>query len=107
VFGALLRTIDVDVVDLVGFERPPYLAGARIDRLWAFAPPTGAALSVTLLSHGRTACVALACDRAAVDDPDLMAACLEHGFDEVAALGRPPRRRRRRSPAAAASGGAG
>nr|MBO2501654.1 DUF1298 domain-containing protein [Thermoanaerobacterales bacterium] len=104
VFGDLLRSIDVDVVDLVGLARPPYLAGARVDRLWAFAPPTGAALSVTLLSHGRTACIALACDRAAVDDPDLMAACLEQGFDEVVAVGRP--RRRRAGPAAARTGGA-
>lgn len=86
-FGRLLRAIDVDVVDVPGLDRPAYVGGARIDRMWAFAPPTGAALSVTLVSHGGTACVGLSCDRLAVTDPPLMAECLEAALDEVAALG--------------------
>ena len=85
-FGRLLRTIDADVTDLRGLDRPVFLAGARIDRMWAFAPPTGAAFSVTLLSHGDTACVAVACDRAAVTDTNLLIDCLEAGFDEVVAV---------------------
>ena len=87
-FGDMLRTIDVDVVDVPGLDRAAFIGGARIDLLWAFAPPTGAALSITLVSHGGTGCVAVACDRAAVADPPLLARCLDDALDEVLALGR-------------------
>jgi WS/DGAT/MGAT family acyltransferase len=97
-FGDMLRSIDVDVVDVPGLDRPAFLGGARIDRLWAFAPPTGAALSVTLLSHAGTCCVGLACDRLAVTDPELMDACLAAALDEVVALGRPHATAARRRP---------
>jgi WS/DGAT/MGAT family acyltransferase len=90
VFGGMLRTIDVDVVDLQGLTGRAYLGGARLDRLWAFAPPTGAAFSVTLLSHGDAGCVAVACDRAAVQQPDLLTGCIEAGLDDVLTLARPP-----------------
>jgi WS/DGAT/MGAT family acyltransferase len=89
-FGGMLRSIDVDVANVVGLDRRAYLAGARIDRLWAFAPPTGAALSVTLVSHRRTCCIGLACDRRAVADPELLHECLDDALTEVVALGRAP-----------------
>jgi hypothetical protein len=85
-FAGMLRSIDVDAVDVPGMTKPAYLAGARVDRLWAFAPPTGAALSVTLVSHLDTACVGIACDLAAVQDAELMTTCMERGFDEVLAI---------------------
>jgi diacylglycerol O-acyltransferase len=97
-FGDMLRSIDVDVVDVPGLDRLAYLGGARLDRLWAFAPPTGAALSITLVSHGATACVGLACDRLAVTDPELMARCLDRALDELIALGRPRSTAARRPP---------
>lgn len=86
VFGGMLRNVDADVVDVPGLRTRHHLAGAAVERLWAFAPPTGAALSVTLLSHETRACIALACDRAAVDDPGRLAAALERSVDEVRAL---------------------
>jgi WS/DGAT/MGAT family acyltransferase len=89
VFRGMLRSIDADVVDLAGLTRPAYVGGARIERMWAFAPPTGAAFSVTLLSHLETCCVAVATDPAAVSQPELLAGCLETAFDEVLALARP------------------
>ncbi|HEX6419329.1 MAG TPA: wax ester/triacylglycerol synthase domain-containing protein [Acidimicrobiales bacterium] len=100
-FGEMLRSIDVDVVDVPGLDRRAFLGGARIDRLWAFAPPTGAALSITLLSHEGVCCLGLACDRLAVTDPELLSACLGDAVDELLALGgpaRPPGRTARREP---------
>jgi hypothetical protein len=85
-FAGMLRSMDVDAVDVPGLAAPAYLAGSRVERLWAFAPPTGAAMSVTLMSHLQSACVGIAADMAAVADPELLATCLEHGFDEVLAL---------------------
>jgi hypothetical protein len=74
---------------VTGLRRPAYIAGARVERLWAFAPPTGAALSVTLLSHLDTCCISLMCDRQAVARPELVRACLEESLDEVLARGSP------------------
>lgn len=86
IFGGLLRNIDVDIVDVAGIARPAYLGGARVTSMWAFAPPTGAALSVTLLSHGRKCCIGVLSDIKAVVDPSMLISCLEHAFDEVLAL---------------------
>jgi WS/DGAT/MGAT family acyltransferase len=87
-FGGMLRSIDVDVTNVPGLDRAAFVGGARIGRLWAFAPPTGAALSVTLVSHERTCCLGLACDQRAVADPELLATCLDEGLDEVLHLRR-------------------
>jgi WS/DGAT/MGAT family acyltransferase len=96
IFGDMLRSVDVDVTNVPGLDRPAYVGGARIDRLWAFAPPTGAALSVALVSHRGTCCIGLACDRRAVTDPVRLQACLEAALTEVVALGAPRRRRAER-----------
>ena len=85
-FAGMLRSVDVDAVDVPGLTEPMALAGARVERLFAFAPPTGAALSVTLLSHVELACVALECDTAAVAEPRRLADCVAGALDEVVAL---------------------
>ena len=84
--GSMLKNVDIDAVDVPGLREPAYVGGARIERMWAFAPPTGAAVSVTLLSHLDTACISLLSDLAAVSDPELLLTCLENAFDEVLAL---------------------
>jgi hypothetical protein len=85
-FGSMLRTADVDVVDVPGLTAPAFLGGAEIERMWAFAPPTGAALSITLLSHLDTACIGVLADRAAVDDAALLRRCLERSLSELCAV---------------------
>ena len=87
-FASMLRSVDVDVTNVPGLDRPAYVGGARIDRLWAFAPPTGAALSMTLVSHAGTCCIGLACDRRAVADPERLDTCVDAALTEVVALGR-------------------
>jgi WS/DGAT/MGAT family acyltransferase len=102
-FGGMLRSTDVGVVDVTGLDRRAFFAGARVTRLWAFAPTAGAALSITLVSHNGTCGIGLTCDRLAVTDPDLLAGCLEAALDELVALGRRGREAaatvRERSPA--------
>ena len=85
--GSMLKNVDIDAVDVPGLREPAYVGGASIERMWAFAPPTGAAVSVTLLSHLDTACISVLSDLAAVSDPELLLTCLENAFDEVLALG--------------------
>jgi hypothetical protein len=89
VLGGMLKRLDVDVVNVPGLRRPAYFAGAQVERLWAFAPPTGAAMSVTLLSHVDTCGIGLSCDRAAVKQPEMVRTCLESALEEVLQLGVP------------------
>ena len=83
----MLKNVDIDAVDVPGFREPAFVGGASIERMWAFAPPTGAAVSVTLLSHLDTACISVLSDLTAVPDPMLLVSCLENAFDEIVALG--------------------
>lgn len=94
-FGGLLKNVDVDVVNVAGPEQPLHIAGAAVKHLWAFAPPVGTALSITLLSQLGTCCIGVNADTKAVRDPELLAACLREGFAEVlGAAGRRAARRR-------------
>lgn len=82
-FGSMLKHIDAVVTNVPGVPSTSYLAGAELQREYAFAPPSGAAVNVGLLSHVDTACVGIVSDTAAVPDGDVLVACLLEGFDEV------------------------
>jgi diacylglycerol O-acyltransferase len=83
VFGSMLKGIDVVTSNVPGAPVPIYLAGARVTAQFAFGPPSGAALNVTLLSHLDDCAIGVTSDAAAVPDPDCLTTCLQEGFDEV------------------------
>ena len=83
VFASMLKGVDLTITNVPGIPLPVFLAGAEVLREWALAPPSGAALSVALLSHLDTACIGVVCDTGAVHDVDGFVACLVDGFDEV------------------------
>lgn len=85
-FGGMLKCCDFVTSNIPGAPVPVYVAGARVERLYAFAPPAGAAFNVALISHCDTCCVGVVIDTAAVPDPDVLISCLHAGFDEVLAL---------------------
>lgn len=87
VFGSMLKAIDFVATNVPGLRRPAFLAGAQITHEYAFAPPSGSAFSVALMSHVDRCCIGVNADTAAVPDPDVMAAALREGFDEVIAVG--------------------
>lgn len=86
VFGGMLKNIDLVCTNVPGVPYPTYLAGAELERQYAFAPPSGAAVSVALLSHVGHACIGVVVDTAAVPDDDLFLRSLVAGFDEVLGL---------------------
>ncbi len=88
VFRAMLANVDLVASNVPGIPQRCWIAGAEMVREFPFAPPSGSALSITLMSHVDTACIGVACDTAAVTDPDLLCHCLQEGFDEVVAVGR-------------------
>jgi WS/DGAT/MGAT family acyltransferase len=87
VFGSMLKGIDTVVTNVPGVPGPCYLAGASVEREFAFAPTGGAALNVALVSHHDVACIGVAVDLAAVPDDDVLIAELAAGFREVLAVG--------------------
>jgi diacylglycerol O-acyltransferase / wax synthase len=90
ILGSMLKGIDFVATNLPGLKRRAYLSGAEVVREYAFAPPSGAAFSVALMSHFDQCCVGINADTSAVPDPELLTACLREGFDEVLAIGRKP-----------------
>jgi hypothetical protein len=87
IFGGMLKAIDFVATNVPGLPRRVYLAGAEVTRQYAFAPPSGAAFSVALLSHGDQCCIGINIDTTAVPDADELIACLHEGFDDVLSVG--------------------
>jgi WS/DGAT/MGAT family acyltransferase len=87
-WGAMLKGVDVCVTNVPG---PPFrtsIAGATVEGIYAFAPPSGAALNVSLVSSAGRGCIGVTTDVSAIPDSAKLAACLEDGFTDVCA-GRP------------------
>jgi diacylglycerol O-acyltransferase len=86
-FGGMLKCVDFVTSNVPGAPIPVYVAGARVEGFYAFAPPSGSALNVTLVSHCDQCCIGIVTDTAAVPDPDVLVESLREGFAEVVALG--------------------
>ena len=85
-FGSMLKGIDFVTSNVPGAPFPVYLAGAKVEANFAFAPLAGAATNVTLLSYLDELQIGVNTDPAAVPDPDVFLACLQEGFDEIRKL---------------------
>lgn len=88
VLASMLKAIDFVATNVPGLQQPAFLAGALVERQYAFAPTSGAAFSVALVSHVDQCCLGINADTSAVPDPELLTACLREGFDEVLSIGR-------------------
>ena len=86
-FGGMLKCCDFVTSNVSGAPVPVYAGGARVERLYAFGPPSGAAFNITLISHNETCCIGIVVDTTAVPDPDVLVDALRAGFDEVLSLG--------------------
>jgi WS/DGAT/MGAT family acyltransferase len=84
-FGGMLKCVDFVTSNVPGAPMPVYLGGAEVERLYAFGPPSGAAVNVTLLSHVDTCCIGVVSDTTAVPDGSALLGELQRGFDEVLA----------------------
>lgn len=82
-FGAILKHVDAVVTNVPGLPVRAYLAGSEVLREYAFAPPAGAALNVSLVSHLDLACIGVVVDSAAVPDDQVLVECLADGLEDV------------------------
>lgn len=85
VIGGMLKHVDFLASNVPGSPVPLFVAGARVERYYAFGPTIGAAVNVTLMSYDRTCCVGVNVDTGAVPDLDVLLECLREGFAEVVA----------------------
>jgi hypothetical protein len=84
--GSTLKHVDFVASDVPGFPTPVYLAGASVQKQYAFSPTIGAALNVTLLSYVDVCALGINVDTGAIPDFDVFYDCLVGGFDDVLAL---------------------
>lgn len=77
---------DLQASNVPGLQDEVYLAGARIERIYGFAPLPGCAAMIATNSHGSTLCVGANLDGGAISEPTVFAECLAGGFAEVLAL---------------------
>jgi WS/DGAT/MGAT family acyltransferase len=87
IFRGMLGNVDIVCSNVPGIPMRSWIAGAEMVREYPFAPASGAALSVTMMSHGDTACIGVSCDVAAVEDPALLCECLHEALGEIVAVG--------------------
>ena len=87
VAGGVTKGNDLQASNVPGIREEVFLAGARVERMYPYAPRPGCAAMITMLTHGDTCCVGANLDPAAITDRDLFARCLVEGFAEVLALG--------------------
>jgi diacylglycerol O-acyltransferase / wax synthase len=85
-FGGMLKCCDFVATNVPGAPVPVYAGGARIERMYAFAPTAGAAVNVALISHCDTCCIGVVVDTTAVPDAATLVDCLREGFEELLAI---------------------
>jgi WS/DGAT/MGAT family acyltransferase len=82
----MVTAIDFVTSNVPGPRRPTFTSGAKIEHMFPFGPPAGAAVNITLFSYDGNCHVGLNADRSAVTDPDLLLECLQKGFDEALSI---------------------
>jgi WS/DGAT/MGAT family acyltransferase len=91
-WGSMLLGNDVCVTNIPGPPSAVTVAGAAVQGIYAVSPPSGAALSVSLISVANRLCVTITADVAAIPDSPKLTGCIEDGFAEVCSVrssGRP------------------
>lgn len=83
---AMVTSIDFVTSNVPGPRRPVFTSGAKIEHMFPFGPPAGAAVNITLFSYCGECHIGVNADRKAVKDPARLVGCLKRGFAEVLAL---------------------
>ncbi|MCK9250603.1 MAG: WS/DGAT domain-containing protein [Solirubrobacteraceae bacterium] len=84
--GRLTAANDLQASNIPGIRDETFIAGARVERCYAFGPLPGCAVMVVMVTHGDICCVTVNHDAAAISDPPRFRRCLADGFAEVLSL---------------------
>lgn len=86
IIGGMMKGVDVLASNVAGPPCPLYLAGEHVEEFYAFGPPAGAALNVTLFSYDHTVYLGVTSVAGAVDSRREFMACLDEAIADVADL---------------------
>ena len=86
VIGGMMKGVDVLASNVAGPPCPLYLAGEHVQEFYAFGPPAGAALNITLFSYDNTVHLGVTTVAAAVDSRDVFMRCLDEAIAEMTTL---------------------
>jgi diacylglycerol O-acyltransferase / wax synthase len=70
-----------------GISEDRYMAGARFERMFVFAPLPGTVLTSAMCTHCGVCCIAMNADGEVFQDLDLLWKSMQEGLDEILALG--------------------
>ena len=87
IIGSMMKGVDLLASNVPGPQFPVWVAGSQVEAVYGFGPLGGAAINVTLLSYDGMLDIGVNSDRAAVTQPDRLAALIEKGLGRVVALG--------------------
>ena len=79
------QTVDFATSNVRGAPIPLFLAGAQVLQNYPVGPLAGVAFNLTLLSYDHSLDMGVNIDTAAVEQPELLRACLEHAFRDLIA----------------------
>lgn len=74
---------DLQASNVPGIRDEVYVAGARIDAIYPFAPLPGCAAMISMYTYHGSCCIGANVDALAVKDVELFGRCLERGFAEL------------------------
>ncbi len=81
--NAYARRVDLQASNIIGPDCAVFLAGARVERFYAFGPLPGIPVMAVLVSYEGTCTVGFTIDPAAVTDPELFVECTRGAFIEL------------------------
>ena len=86
VIGGMMKGVDVLASNVAGPPCPLYLAGEHVQEFYAFGPPAGAALNITLFSYDNSVYLGVTTVAAAVDSRQTFMSCLDEAIAEMETL---------------------
>ncbi len=90
VHGALGEAVpraDIQASNVPGWPIDTFVCGARVERFIGFGPLPGAAMMVVLLSSAGNCTIGINYDPAAIEQPEVLQACLDASLAEIVAVG--------------------
>jgi WS/DGAT/MGAT family acyltransferase len=81
--GVHARRVDLQASNLVGPPFPLYLAGQKVERMYAFGPLPRVPAMAVLVSYDGVCTIGFTLDPAAVTDTDLLVGCVSDAFEEL------------------------
>jgi WS/DGAT/MGAT family acyltransferase len=83
IIGGMLKGVDVLASNVPGPPCPVYLAGVQVDEFYAFGPPCGAALNVTLFTYDGVVHLGVTTDASGVSAREHFLVCLDEAIAEM------------------------